>query len=81
MLMDKYNTSPPLQLFEEGYRPLRYSFVSFEGFLNAKLLVEILRKMGKNPERSDIKDTVEGIKTSISALLPLYHLVRRNISD
>jgi branched-chain amino acid transport system substrate-binding protein len=61
-LMDKYNTSPPLQLFEEGYRPLRYSFVSFEGFLNAKLLVEILRKMGKNPERSDIKDTVEGIK-------------------
>jgi len=61
MLMDKYNTSPPLQLLEEGYRPLRYSFVSFEGFLNAKLLVEILRKMGKNPERSDIKDTVEGI--------------------
>lgn len=62
MLMDKYNPSIPPILSDEGYSPLRYSFVSFEGFLNAKLLVEILRKMGKNPERSDIKDTVEGIK-------------------
>lgn len=62
MLMDKYTTSPPLHLLEKEYRPLRYSFVSFEGFLNAKLLVGILRKMGNNPERSDIRATVEAIR-------------------
>ena len=61
-LMDKYNPSVPRGIAEEGYKPLRYSFVSFEGFLNAKLLVECLKRMGKNPEKSRIKETVENIK-------------------
>jgi len=61
-LMDKYNPIPPTEIMEEGYKPLKYSFVSFEGFLNAKVLVEILRRMGSEPERADIKQVVEGIK-------------------
>ncbi len=61
-LMDKYNPTPPQGLTEEGYKPLRYSFVGFEGFLNAKLLVEILKRMGKNPKKSRIKEVVENIK-------------------
>jgi hypothetical protein len=61
-LMDKYNPTAPQSLTEEGYKPLRYSFVGFEGFLNAKLLVEILKGMGKNPEKSHIKEVVENIK-------------------
>jgi ABC-type branched-subunit amino acid transport system substrate-binding protein len=61
-LMDKYNPMPPSGLMEDGYRPLRYSFVSFEGFLNSKLLVEILKRMGKKPEKSRIKEVVESIK-------------------
>jgi len=61
-LMDQYNPTPPPGLTEEGYRLLRYSFVGFEGFLNAKLLVEILRRMGKDPDKSSIKDVVERIK-------------------
>jgi ABC-type branched-subunit amino acid transport system substrate-binding protein len=61
-LMDKYNPTTPQSLTEEGYKPLRYSFVGFEGFLNAKLLVEILKRMGKNPEKSRIKEVVENIK-------------------
>jgi len=60
--MDKYNSMPPHGLTETDYRPLRYSFVSFEGFLNAKLLVEILKRMGRNPRKSDIRDTVENIR-------------------
>jgi branched-chain amino acid transport system substrate-binding protein len=61
-LMDKYNPSTPQGLTEEGYKPLRYSFVSFEGFLNAKLLAEALTKMGKNPHKARIKEVVENIK-------------------
>jgi branched-chain amino acid transport system substrate-binding protein len=61
-LMDKYNPAPPQGLTEKGYRPLRYSFVSFEGFLNAKLLIEIFKKMDGNPDKSRIKRVVENIK-------------------
>jgi ABC-type branched-subunit amino acid transport system substrate-binding protein len=61
-LMDRYNPMPPATLVEKGYNPLRYSFVSFEGFLNAKLLVEILKKIGNNPDKSRIKEVVESIK-------------------
>lgn len=61
-LMDKYNPMPPQGLMEDGYRPLRYSFVGFEGFLNAKVLVEILKRMGNNLEKSRIKEVVENIK-------------------
>jgi ABC-type branched-subunit amino acid transport system substrate-binding protein len=57
-LMDRYNPMPPQGLMEEEYRPLRYSFVSFEGFLNAKLLVEILKRMGQNPEKARIQKVV-----------------------
>ena len=61
-LMDRYSPMPPKNLAEGGYQPLNYSFVSFEGFLNAKLLVEILSQMGDNPRRSEIKSVVEAIK-------------------
>jgi ABC-type branched-subunit amino acid transport system substrate-binding protein len=61
-LMDRYNPMPPQGLMEEEYRPLRYSFVSFEGFLNAKLLVEILKRMGQNPEKARIQKVVESMK-------------------
>jgi ABC-type branched-subunit amino acid transport system substrate-binding protein len=62
-LMDKYNSQlPPVHLREPGYKPLRYSFVSFEGFLNAKLLVEILKKMGPRLEKERIRAAVEGLR-------------------
>ena len=60
--MDKYDPIPPRDLPATDYKPLRYSFVSFEGFLNAKLLVEILKQMGDNPARERIGETVERIK-------------------
>ncbi|MFQ3573507.1 MAG: ABC transporter substrate-binding protein, partial [Thermodesulfovibrionales bacterium] len=61
-LMDKYNPIPPLELLEGDYRFLRYSFVSFEGFLNAKVIVEILKAMGKNPRKENIKKVAESLK-------------------
>jgi ABC-type branched-subunit amino acid transport system substrate-binding protein len=60
-LMDRYNPALPPGLGEDGYRPLKYSFVSLEGFLNAKLLVEILKKMKHIDDKKLIKPTVEGI--------------------
>jgi len=40
----------------------KYGFVSFEGFLNAKMLVEILKRMNGDIKKSRIKDAVLGIK-------------------
>jgi ABC-type branched-subunit amino acid transport system substrate-binding protein len=43
-MMDKYNPQPPAEFLEKRlYEPQPYSFGSFEGFLNAKLLVHLLR--------------------------------------
>jgi branched-chain amino acid transport system substrate-binding protein len=39
---------------EGEYAPLPYSFISFEGYLNAKMFVAILGRMGANPKRSDL---------------------------
>lgn len=61
-LMAKYNPLPPKELRESEYQPLKYSFVSFEGFLNAKLLVKILNRMDDTPQRSEIKAAVEQIQ-------------------
>jgi len=61
-LMDRYDPMPPGDVTEAGYEPLPYSYVSFEGFLNAKLLVEILTRLGNDPARERIPGTVEGIQ-------------------
>lgn len=61
-LMDKYNVTPPKNLMGEDYTPRKYSPVSLEGFLNAKMLVEILKRLGPNPKGASIERTVEGIK-------------------
>lgn len=61
-LMDRYNPMPPQELMEQAYKPLRYSFVSLEGFLNAKLMVEVLRKMDGDFRRENIKKVVESIR-------------------
>lgn len=61
-LMEKYHPMPPSDLMEKGHTPppLAYSYVSFEGFLNAKFLIEILRRLGRSPTKNHIKEIVEG---------------------
>jgi ABC-type branched-subunit amino acid transport system substrate-binding protein len=60
-LMDKYNPAVPAGLAAADYKPFRYSFVGLEGFLNAKLLVEVLKRLGPHPARAKIDETVAGI--------------------
>lgn len=61
-LMDKYNPVPPSELMEKDYEILKYSFVSLEGFLNARLMVEILKRTGKEPKRENIRKAVESVR-------------------
>ena len=61
-LMDRYDPQVPPELAPPDYRPLRYSFVSMEGFLNAKLLVKILSLMKGDLRRSRLPEVIEGIK-------------------
>ena len=43
------------------YAPLSYSFTSLEGYLDAKLFVEILRRMGPAPSRARLPQIVMGM--------------------
>lgn len=65
--MDRYGDAimPPDSLLyphgktaEREYAPLPYDFISLEGYLNAKLLVAILQRMGGDPKRADLAPTV-----------------------
>lgn len=62
-LMDRYHPMPPEDLMEAGYQPpTKYNFVSFEGFLNAKLLVEILKRMRDTSDRACLKEATESLQ-------------------
>lgn len=50
-LMDQMNPAPPAEA-DTDYTTLRYSFTSFEGFLNAKVMAAILKKVGQQPALS-----------------------------
>ena len=61
-LMDRYDPQAPEQLVKEPYTPFPHSFVSLEGFLDAKLMVEVLRRLGDNPSRRGLEEAVFSIK-------------------
>jgi ABC-type branched-subunit amino acid transport system substrate-binding protein len=60
--MGRYHPSPPRHLLREEYQAATYSHVGLEGFLNAKLLVAILTKMGPPFERRRIRPAAESIR-------------------
>lgn len=59
-VMDQYTDRPVAGSSE--YTPRRYSFVSFEGFLNAMLLGEIIHRMSDNPRPDRLPSTIESIQ-------------------
>jgi ABC-type branched-subunit amino acid transport system substrate-binding protein len=65
--MDRYRDAimpPDSLLYPHGktatreYAPLAYDFISLEGYLDAKLFVTILQRMGVDPKRADLAQTV-----------------------
>ena len=57
-MMRRYDVAPPAELLTEPYTPFPHSFVSLEGFVNAKLLVEVLRRLGDRPARQGLENAV-----------------------
>ena len=60
--MERYNPDMPAELVTESYTPFDYSFVSLEGFLDAKIMVEILRRLGDEPSRTDLERAVMSLQ-------------------
>ncbi|MCY4657245.1 MAG: ABC transporter substrate-binding protein [Gammaproteobacteria bacterium] len=56
--MEEFNPAVPDQFAEEDYRVFDKSFVSLEGFLNAKLMTEILKRLDDTPSRSELEQAV-----------------------
>jgi branched-chain amino acid transport system substrate-binding protein len=61
-LMDKHNPVLPEALRDRTYTPQRYSFISLEGFINAKVVVEGLRRAGVNPTRASLRQALESLR-------------------
>jgi len=72
--MDRYQPKVPANFAQTDYQPLPRSFVSFEGFLDAKLLVEILTKMGPDLKREKIKEAAESVRNFDLGILDLVSL-------
>ena len=61
-LMDKNKPAIPHQLRDPGYTPRRYSFVGLEGFMNARVIVEGLRRAGPNLNRHAFRRALESLR-------------------
>ncbi len=60
-LMDKWKPEVPAPLRDPNYRVEPYSFISFEGFVNARVIVEGLRRAGPSLTRRTFKAALESI--------------------
>ena len=61
-LMARYDPQVPKELVKEAYTPFPHSFVSLEGFLDAKLMVEILRRLKGKPDRTGLEEAVFSVR-------------------
>ena len=61
-LMERYDPAIPRELVKEPYSPFPQSFVSLEGFLDAKLMAEILRRMGGGHDRVKLEKAVFSVR-------------------
>jgi hypothetical protein len=57
-----YQGMPPEKLLREPYTPHRYSFVSLEGFLSARLLTEVVSRLGLQAISQKIPETMESVR-------------------
>jgi branched-chain amino acid transport system substrate-binding protein len=60
--MDRYDPPVPPALRDPTYGIQKYSFISLEGFINAKVIVEALRRTGPAPTRLGFRQALESLK-------------------
>jgi len=61
-LMEKHRPQVPATLRDPAYTPERFSFISLEGFVNARVIVEALRRAGPNPTRPALRAALESMR-------------------
>ncbi len=61
-LMDRHDPAVPQPLRDARYPVQRYSFIGLEGFVNAKVIVEALRRAGPIPTRAGLRQALEGMR-------------------
>jgi len=61
-LMERHNPALPATLKDGKYTPQPYSFISLEGYINAKVVVEALRRTGPAPTRVGYRQALESLK-------------------
>ncbi|HXU91465.1 MAG TPA: ABC transporter substrate-binding protein [Methylomirabilota bacterium] len=62
LLMDRHNPPLPESLRDPSYALQRYSFISLEGFVNAKVIVEALQRTGPQPTRVAFRQALESLR-------------------
>jgi ABC-type branched-subunit amino acid transport system substrate-binding protein len=63
LLMDRHNPPVPEALRDPSYAVQRYSFISLEGFVNAKVIVEALQRTGPQPTRAAFRQSLESLRS------------------
>jgi ABC-type branched-subunit amino acid transport system substrate-binding protein len=61
-LMERHNPALPPALRDDKYAPQRFSFISLEGYVNARVIVEALRRAGPNPSRAGFRHALESLR-------------------
>jgi len=61
-LMERHNPALPAALKDARYVPQPYSFISLEGYINARVIVEALRRAGPAPTRVAYRQALEALK-------------------
>jgi len=61
-LMDKHNPQVPEAIRDAAYTPQKLSFISLEGYVNARVIVEALRRAGANGGRPSFRQALESLR-------------------
>jgi ABC-type branched-subunit amino acid transport system substrate-binding protein len=61
-LMDRHKPVVPAPLRDAAYVPRRFSFIGLEGYVNARVVVEALRRAGSQPTRGGFRQALESLK-------------------
>jgi branched-chain amino acid transport system substrate-binding protein len=61
-LMDKHNPPVPEAIRDANYAPQKYSFISLEGYVNARVITEALKRAGANAGRPGFRQALESLR-------------------
>lgn len=61
-LMDRHNPVLPDGMRDPAYNPQKYSFISLEGYVNARVITEALKRAGANGGRPAFRQALESLR-------------------